>query len=89
MANAFYAAFGACKRRGNSSAYCYRKVKRALERGTSRPRKKKRRRGRSFVRHKGMARKGWVCRRKTRVWSAALGKRVLRCTGGYKPRRGR
>lgn len=83
MANAFYAAFGACKRRGLTSAYCYREVKKNLAR---KPRKKYRRKSglRAAPQGARVARKGSTCRKMTRVWSPALGKRVKRCTGGYK-----
>jgi hypothetical protein len=79
VANAFYAVFGTCRRRGFTKSYCYREAKDAVERGPRRQRK----RGSVVKKPSGMARKGSHCRRKTRVWSAALGKKVLRCTGGY------
>jgi len=87
MSNAFYAAFGRCRRKGFTKAYCYREVKKNLSAAKKRRKKKK-----AVSRKRlpsGMARRGYVCRRKTRVWSPALGKRVLRCTGGYGPKRRR
>lgn len=83
MANAFYAAFGACKRRGLTSAYCYREVKKNLGK-TSRKKSRRKAGRRVTLRGARVARKGSTCRRMTKVWSPALGKRVKRCTGGYK-----
>jgi hypothetical protein len=91
MANAFYAAFGACKRKGYTSSYCYREAKKSLEGpccDDCAP-KRKRKKKRTFKRRAGMARKGWVCRKQTKVWSPALGKKVLRCTSGYRSKRAR
>lgn len=79
MANAFYAAFGACKRRGFTSSYCHKKAKQELASKSARKRPSRRRRLPA-----GMARRGSTCRRMTKVFSPARGKKVLRCTGGYR-----
>lgn len=89
MANAFYAGFGRCRRKGYTKAYCYREVSRELakeRRGPSRRRRKKK-----GVAPKGprVAKRGSTCIKKTKVWSPALGKKVFRCTGGYRSGRRR
>ena len=81
MANAFYAAFGTCRREGYTKSYCYKKAKRELERGPRKRRTAKKRRG--MPKKAGVARKGSRCRHMGKVWSPALGKKVRRCVGGY------
>jgi hypothetical protein len=78
MSSVFYAAFGTCRRRGFTKKYCYSEAVKAAEGRPVRRRKK-----RAAPKASGVARKGSHCRKKTRVWSPALGKKVLRCTGGY------
>ncbi len=77
MASAFYASFGVCRRKGFTKSFCYRKAKQALEERPPRRRKSRRK-------ARGMSRKGSRCRRLGPVWSPALGKRVMRCVGGYR-----
>ena len=84
MASAFHAAFGTCRRDGYTKSYCYNKAKREMEAGPPYPPRKKRRKKKGKMPKKaGVSHKGSRCRRMTKVYSSALGKKVKRCTGGY------